>query len=182
MEDLESDLQTQYYKICELAFTMTVASKQAIHQDETAVSLSSAGSDSLSLGLVTIDSAAKLFKFEEFYTYLHLTFQEYLASVYLTKLDEYELLRIIDLHKDKPEFAMVWRFFCGSINFSNKICLLDMLLSSKSMDTMSKVLCGFESQQQEVCDYLLQSGTLYFKDHNFLASDFVAISYVMCIY
>ncbi len=180
MEDLESDLQTQYYKICELAFTMTVASKQAIHQKDTAVSLSSAGSDSLSLGLVTIDSAAKLFKSsEEFYTYLHLTFQEYLASVYLTKLDKDELLRIIDLHKDKPEFTMVWRFLSGSINFSNKICLLDMLLSSKSMDTMSKVLCGFESQQQEVCDYLLQSGTLYFKDHNFLASDFVAISFVM---
>ncbi len=180
MEDLESDLQTQYYKICELAFTMTVASKQAIHQKDTAVSLSSAGSDSLSLGLVTIDSAAKLFKSsEEFYTYLHLTFQEYLASVYLTKLDKDELLRIIDLHKDNPEFTMVWRFFCGSINFSNKTFLLDMLLSSKSMDTMSKVLCGFESQQQKVCDYLLQSGTLYFKDHNFLASDFVAFSFVM---
>ena len=40
-------------------------------------------------------------------------------------------------------------------------------------------MCGFESQQQVVCDCILQSNSLFFKDHIFSTSDFLGISYVI---
>ena len=177
--ELEGDLKSCFNKICELAYIMTVDSKQAIHQRDADISLSSKGSDGPSLNLVTIDCSAKLFNIEDFYTFLHLTFQEYLAAVHIAGLDDYQQLEIIDLYKNKPEFLMVWRFFCGTVKFVHRELQIKRLLSSSSMDTCGKVMCGFESQQQVVCDLILENNTLSFKDQSFRTSDFLAISYVI---
>ena len=177
--ELEGDLKSCFNKICELAYIMTVDSKQAIHQRDADISLSSKGFDGPSLNLVTIDCSAKLFNIEDFYTFLHLTFQEYLAAVHIAGLDDYQQLEIIDLYKNKPEFLMVWRFFCGTVKFVHREPQIKRLLSSSSMDACGKVTCGFESQQQVVCDLILENNTLSFKDQIFRTSDFLAISNVI---
>ena len=179
LSELDGDVKVCFNKICELAFKMTLDSKQAIRQKDTNVLLSLGSSDDPSLGLVTIDCTAKLFNIEVFYTYLHLTFQEYLAAVHIAGLDEDQQLELIEKYKDRPELLMVWRFFCGTVEFSNRNSQVEELLSSVAMDTPQKVMCGFESQQQVVCDCILQSNSLFFKDHTFSTSDFLGISYVI---
>ena len=179
LSELHGNDKVSFDKICDLAFKMTIDSKQAIFQKETNILLSLRSSDGPSLDLVTIDRIAKSFNIEDFYTYHHLTFQEYLTAVHIAWLDEDQQLKVIEKYKDRPDFLMVWRFFCGTAEFSNTNNQVEKLLSSVAMDTSQKVMCGFESQQQVVCDCILQSNSLFFKDHIFSTSDFLGISYVI---
>ena len=57
---LTGDIKKYFNKICELAFDMTIHSKQALLQSQTQFPLSTPGSDKSSLGLVTIDSTAAI--------------------------------------------------------------------------------------------------------------------------
>ena len=181
LKELSGEIKECFDNICKLAFEMATDSKQVVHQGETTVTLSeTSGSDAPSLGLVTIDCTAKLFNIEDFYTYLHLTFQEYLAAVYIAGLEDNDQLKLIQRYKNKSEFIMIWRFFFGTVNFTDKSNYVNELLGSTIMDTMNKVLCGFESQQHAVSDHILKSNTcLYFKDNIFTASDFLAMGYII---
>lgn len=78
LQHLNPECRDYFDKICELAFKMTVNSEQVIERKDTDPKLSDQyGSDNPCLGLVTVDSAAKLYKIQDFYTFLHLTFQEH---------------------------------------------------------------------------------------------------------
>ena len=179
LSDLKGRLKDDFANICELAFKMTAKGRQAIDRKEAQVSLSKDGSDDSTLGLVTVDTMAKRLNMEDFYTYLHLTFQEYLAAIHIANLEISEQNEVILQFKDDPKFLVVWKFLCGMLNFSNRIDLLKSLLSSKNMDTLTKVICAYESQQVQLCSIILQSHSLSFKNCIFSCSDFQAISYVM---
>ena len=138
------------------------------------------GSDKSSLGLVTIDSTAELFGIEDLYTFLHLTFQEYLAAFYLAGLEDEE--QVLSKAKDKQaNLQMVWKFYCGVVQFKAHSLVLNYIMSNTDLD-MYKFQCAFESQQQIVCDSVLEldkADTLSFKDHSLIPTDFLAISYVI---
>ena len=177
---LTGDIKKYFNKICELAFDMTIHSKQAILQSQTRFPLSTPGSDKSSLGLVTIDSTAELFGMEDLYTFLHLTFQEYLAAFYLAGLEDDE--EIICKTKERHNnLQMVWKFYCGMVQFKAHSIVLNSIMSNTDLD-MYKIHCAFESQQHIVCDSVLEldkADTLSFKDHSLIPTDFLAISYVI---
>ena len=177
---LTGDIKKYFNKICELAFDMTIHSKQAILQSQTQFPLSASGSDKFSLGLVTIDSTAELFGMEDLYTFLHLTFQEYLAAFYLAGLEDDE--EIICKTKERHNnLQMVWKFYCGMVQFKAHSLVLNSIMSNTDLD-MYKIHCAFESQQHIVCDSVLEldkADTLSFKDHSLIPTDFLAISYVI---
>ena len=152
LRKLEGDIEDCFDKVCRLAFDMTIHSKQAIPQSETETCLSdSSGFDVYSLGLVTIDSTAKLFGFEDLYSFLHLTFQEFLAAFHLTTLEEDEQLQLIRNHAGKDEMRVVWKFFCGLVQFNDLTnSKLQAIMSSKSSDDLYRFQCAFESQQKTV--------------------------------
>ena len=74
---LEGSLHKSFDNICRLAFDMTVSSKQAALENDIKSHLSDEVPNIHSLGLVTIDSTARLLDFEHLYSFLHLTFQEF---------------------------------------------------------------------------------------------------------
>ena len=181
LQCLTGDVEEYFSNICKLAFDMIMHSKQTILQSQTQFPLSTPRSDKSSLGLVTIDSTAELFGLEDLYTFLHLTFQEYLAAFYLAGLEDEN--QVISKTKERQaNLQMVWKFYCGMVQFKAHSLVLNYIMANTDQDMLYKIQCAFESQQQIVCDSVLEldkADTLSFKDHSLIPTDFLAISYVI---
>ena len=185
LQMLEGSLQKSFDNVCRLAFDMTVSSKQAAYENDIDTHLSDEVESNIhSLGLVTIDSTARLLDFEHLYSFLHLTFQEFLAAFHLTTLDEETQLIKVREHISKSEMIVLWKFYCGLVTFQDsQDQLLELIMNSMKKDDLCRFECALESQQKAVCDSAFQSGegtsqgTICFRDHTFLSVDFNALSY-----
>ena len=185
LHNLDAGVQERFDRICQLAFEMTSSSKQVFLRNDSNLQLTDgSGSDGPSLGLVTVDSTAKLYKYNDLYAFLHLTFQEYLAAFHIFQLDGNNQLSIVEKHRNKAEMLVVWKFYCGMIDFQDKKnrSQLQIIFMSKKVDNLYRVHCAFESQEPEVCDAVLdyeERGSLSFRNNYFTPSDYNAISYVI---
>ena len=95
------------------------------------------GSSVHSLGLVTINSTARLLDFEYLYSFLHLTFQEFLAAFYLANLDEDTRLIKIKEHISKSEMLVVWKCYCGLVKFrDSQDQRLELIMNSMKKDNL----------------------------------------------
>ena len=185
LRKLEGSLQKSFNNICKVAFDMTVSSKQAAYENDIDTHLSDeVGSNIHSLGLVTIDSTAQILDFEHLYSFLHLTFQEFLAAFHLANLDEDTQLIKIKEHISKSEMLVVWKFYCGLENcFDSQDQRLELIMNSIKKDDLYRFQCALESQQKVVCDSAFQNGentsqgTICVRDHTFQSVDFNALGY-----
>ena len=189
LEDLCGEDKEYFSSVCHLAFEMTIHSTQTIHQRDTKVPLSLGAdpNDTPSLGLLTIDRTAGLHRLDNTYTFLHLTFQEYLAAFYLAKLKEEEQMKMIRLHAGKKHMRVVWKFYCGIMKFDGKVAQIQSIIRSANMwgfmyvANLYKVQCGFESQQRVVCDSIVQEskGNLSYNKCSLTPADLTAVGYVI---
>ena len=168
-----------FCKICKLAYEKTTASRQVLKKSEIP-HFRDISSGSESMGLITVDCMASVCGFENLYTFLHLTFQEYLAAYHISKLEEEKQLEVISQYSQKKHMIEVWKFYCGLVNFNGHDDRLKNILSFE--DDLFNVHCAFESQQTVTCDSVVmsgESGTLSFNNHFLTPSDSTAIAYVV---
>ena len=176
-DDLTGRDKEYFQAICKLAFDMTTSFKQVVHQDEIALSDHS-GSDEPSLGLITIDSTAGLYGFQDLYTFFHLTFQEFLAAYHLVKLKEEEQSKIFEKYVCNKHMAVVWKFYCGLVEFNTHESSVKELIG-QFLD-LPKVQYVFESQQPKACDYVVKSDHRVLNFRGYLnPSDLAAIKFVI---
>ena len=176
LQDLSGNTKIYFNNLCRLAFKMTMNSKQVVIPQELEGQQSEIPEDTKFLGLVTISHTAKLSGFHSTYTFLHLTFQEYLAAVYVSSLDVEHQMRIIQKHTSQKMRTMC-TFYFGIVDFSNGVERLQKLYIQPFFTHYLHF--AFESQQPAVCDYLVSniSGRFYFIHSRF--SDIPALGYVI---
>ena len=161
LEDLKED--KAYFKdLCHLAYDMTIKNKQAVCGEELDFLEHIDFNDLSSLGLVTNDRIAKLSGHYKIYSFLHLTFQEYLAAWYIAHLDDKEeQMEIIRLYAEKGHMRMVWKFYCGMVEFGGQTSQIEQIMPIKSnygKFILHGIQCAFESQQTTAYDHLFKNG------------------------
>ena len=178
IKSLSDTEKIPYQKICELAFRMTISSKQVMKHAEVK-DFFDASSDKDSLGLITVDKLASRCGFQKLYTFLHLTFQEFLAACHITNLEPSKQVDVIQTYGKAEQMKAVWKFYCGLIEFDDQSINFEELMNDIQYGTLYKVQCSFESQQLSTCNSIVKKNCLSFKDNFLTPSDFTAIAYVV---
>ena len=176
--------------VCLRAFNMTIESKQVeskimknrLFSDEEE-------SNNHHLDLVTIDRL----KSEHWYSFPHLTYQEFLAAYHLVLLDDVEQVKNIRDHVDKSEMLVVWKFYCGlkkefrTIREEQKYKIteerLKCIMSSENIrkDDLYRFQCALESRHESVFDAAFRYGEftkqkkVRIENHYFQSADFSAL-------
>ena len=181
-EDLPDEEKEIFAQICELAFELTKLSRQVMKGKEIKF-FNKVSSDHDSLGLITVDSLAKKYGKESMYTFLHLTFQEYLAAYHIAHLEEEQQQRIIKKHGKKKNMQVVWKFYCGLVDYCKASAIPNFAqLMKLARDDLFRVRCAYESQQPVACECVVQAerpNQLSLQSHFLNPVDFTAIGYVL---
>ena len=174
LNDLPEIPQKSFFEICRVAFEMTRSSKQVFKQSKA----KSFNIDD-SLGLITIDRVMSLCGFKEFFSFCHLTFQEFLSAYHISSLEVEEQLRIIKECGPMKHMYMVFTFYCGLVTFEVEDVRFKTLIEVAQFNTLHKVHCCFESQQPSTCD-LVADGSMIIINEDFKTPiDFACLGYVV---
>ena len=193
LRELRGKDKKYFNEICHLAFKMTRNSKQAVCSKEVPFFKRVGLDDAPFLGLITIDHTLKKYGHDNTYIFLHLTLQEYLAAWYIAHLEENEQTEVIRLLAQHGHMQMVWRFYCGMVEFRDKPAQIELIMKNQivpMMDnqrnfdtTIHHIHCALESQQRVVCDHFFKAlhGTDHLKlDHiNLTPTNLTAVGYVI---
>lgn len=177
-------------KICRLAFEATRSQKQTFTGkeivDEKVLPIPPSGRDFDSLGLLTVDrQIAETSLPTRMYSFLHLTLQEFLSALYITRqLSDQEQAAVIKAHGGDVHMRVVWKFYCGlaheSPTFLNSFIAIARQNTSNRLAVLHMMHCAYESTKPESCSSLvaLLHGKIDVKDVSLNPSDCSILGYV----
>ena len=161
LKELRGIHKKRFDDLCHLAFNMTINSKQVISQQELSFQFSQCGSrgDDFSLGLLTIYPTGVHHSF----SFLHLTFQEFLAAYHIANLTSSQQMMIIQqysYYRYPKRMITVWTFYFGLGMF--ELEMLKKMIGNIELSNLTHLTCysvlryGLESQQKVVCDEIMK--------------------------
>ena len=143
LEDLKGEEAETFKNLCQLAFEMTITSRQVMSRGELNID------NKNSLGLVTIDVSAQLSgEYRNSYSFLHLTLQEFLAAYHISKLSYDELPEVIMNNYSMNTF---WKFYFGIANFSNEgeLKKAEKIFEQRYFREEFFSICAYEARQDD---------------------------------
>ncbi len=165
LKNLSGEIKELFSSLCKIAFDMLINSQQVVSQSDAPVSIFT---DS-ALGLLTVERKSKLYYSEDFYTFSHLSLQEFLAAFHMheTQLRDKMLWY-------KHSFNNVWRFYFGLADSTT----IDWLKQIVSNSVINEFQCAYESQLVEICDLVIKDEIVSL-DSTLVIADVIAQSYVI---
>ena len=183
LDDLQVNQNVHFNKICRLALGMTLKYVQVVSKMEVDMELDhEPGSDSPFLGLLVIDSVAEMFGYEELYTFLHLTSQEFLTARYVASLEYKQQIKIAKILFHNKQYQSL-KFYFGLVKAGSEVFeeFYSKLIMFRNNDVFW-MQCAFESQNQSSCQFIgnniLWGEELILSQHLLLPLDFAAVGYV----
>ena len=173
---LPKDLQQPFWRLCEFAFQMLKKNQIVFSQEELVEFLPQGlalDDKILCFGLLqSVETVLETGHGVSFH-FLHLTFQEFLASLYLSRQPPETQLEVFRTHCNESHFTLIWRFFFG-ICFCNTECgtkcdikQVVYCVPNNFMSMLSLCHCAFEAQNyvvtSEVIHLLITSTTNPYK-------------------
>ena len=176
LEQLPDSDKDIFKQLCLLAFDMTVENKQIVELPE---SLESLNSSSLH-GLLTIDGTIKIIGIEDTVVFLHLTLQEYLAAHHMARMDEHQQTEMIRLHSGKGHMLTMFKFYCGLVNFQNRLQQFDSIVESRP-NMLYVFHCAYETQLAHVCFRAMEllGGEICLESGVLTPADFTVLAYII---
>ncbi len=165
LKNLSGEIKELFSSICKIAFDMIINSQQVVSQSDAPVSIFT---DS-ALGLLTVERKSKLYYSEYFYTFSHLSLQEFLAAFHMheTQLRDEELVDEFDFN--------VWIFYFGLADSTTIDWLEQIVIVS---DYINKFQWAYESQLVEICDQVIEDEVVSLCS-TLVIADVIAQSYVI---
>ena len=174
--------------ILELAYQATVVRPQQVFSAEDVRKITNRQSNNSesnenSLDLVVVDKYFVRYGLKEIYTFLHLTFQEYLSACHIVRLSPQAQEEIILKYGGDKTLGVVWKFYCGMTQFSEeqKMHNVEQLFEKTKYDILLQLHCAHESQQDILCTHTvkLYGKKIVLNSSSLNPSDFTALGYVL---
>ena len=181
VQNLRGEEENLFNQICKLALDKTILNKQVLNQNEIRSDLQLDKGKDISLGLITVDRTADLYGYKDIYTFLHLTFQEYLAAYHISTLSDKKQHKLVQQFGSEKHMLVVWKFYCGLVEFTAQDGKFNELLQKTSGFQLFHSQCAYESQQSLPCTLVMSScdHCLVLRDENLTIPDFKALGYVL---
>ena len=187
LNELGGEVKKNFDALCFLAYSMSTRKVQVISREDLSheYSLDVSSDDSWSLGLVTVNSTTQLSGMDKLYTFLHLTFQEFLSAYYIASLDTEKQVELFTTNSDvflRQIFSETSAtFLCGLVKIEGKEYLLHKVTSLFEDSLTVLFSMAFESQHQAVCDIVVELCERELDIYSSLsAMDLSNLEYVAC--
>ena len=164
---LPKDLQQPFWRLCEFAFQMLIKNQIVFSQEELVEFLPQGlalDDKILCFGLLqSVETVLETGHGVSFH-FLHLTFQEFVASLYLSRQPPETQLEVFRAHCSQNHFTLIWRFFFGlcfcNTNLEVKCNIKQVIryLHEKRYSVREPSLChyAFEAQNDVVNSEVIQ--------------------------
>ena len=152
---LSNNKKEALIKVCKLAFEATIARRQVFEESEVLDICFKDSSENTSedLGLVVVDRYFAKSGVDETYTFLHLTLQEYLAALFVSRLSESEQVSTMATHFAHQHLFVTSRFLFGILDYSkeNTKKLFEQMLGATKHHHLHHIQCACESHSASAC-------------------------------
>ena len=175
---LPKDLQQPFWRLCEFAFRM-LKKNQIVFSQEELVEFFPQGlalDDKIfCFGLLQFVKTVLETDHRVSFHFLHLTFQEFLASLYLSRQPPETQLEVFRAHGSESHFTLIWRFFFGICFCSSEVqtkCDIKQVVhyvaeKNDYFVSLSLCHCAFEAQNDvvnsEVIRFIIASSNIIIK-------------------